>query len=103
MNFGATQWAVAVYVTVPVHEPPGIHFEYQLILPNTNSQWVIWEWKINANIYTSECFNSEHLYWISQGISNVLFDCWLTDGDFIMDCITHNKLINGLTAELEIL
>lgn len=70
---------------------------------NKNSQWVKWEWKIDANVYTSECFDSEHLYWISQGISDVLFDCWLADGDFIEDCITHNELVNDLTAELEIL
>jgi hypothetical protein len=45
----------------------------------------------------------EHIYWISQGIDEALFDLWLADSNFTEDCITHAELTNALTSEMEIL
>lgn len=45
----------------------------------------------------------EHIYWISRGIDEALFDLWLADSNFTEHRITHAELTNALTSEMEIL
>ncbi|KAB8232610.1 uncharacterized protein BDW43DRAFT_311995 [Aspergillus alliaceus] len=69
------------------------------------TQYVEWTttYESDTDAYTFAYIDFEYFYWISQGITEALFDLWLADAFFLGKYIVHVEWANDLTAEMEIL
>lgn len=68
--------------------------------PNYKGQFVRWKERKDD---VPETVDFDHFYWITRGINESLFDCWLSDAIFVEDFLAHVKWANELTKEMEIL
>lgn len=67
------------------------------IFVDYKGQFVKWQYDV------LETMDFDHFYWITRGINEAVFDCWLSDTTFLEYFLAHIEWANELTKEMETL
>jgi hypothetical protein len=88
-SFGARAPVNEIASQILTDCPRCISVDYQ-------NQWVKWE-------EFADPIDFDHFYWITRGINDSLFECWLADSTFYLDYLAYVEWTKHLREEMQIL